>query len=104
MKFTNETQRQFSKAIADAIVFLNDDESEMSDPCMYAETGGTNRREIGFHFGAKSHMRDGDVFWIMIEPDSFAGDFDPTADPEDEATGIVDSIWVDAVQDISANM
>ena len=104
MKFTNETRRQFSKAIADAIVFLNDDESEMSDLCIYAETGGTNRREIGFHFGAKSHMRDGDVLWMMVEPVSFAGDFDPDADPEDAAIGIVDSMWVDAVQDISANM
>ena len=104
MKFTNETQRQFAKSITEAIEFLNDEDSEMSDPCIYAETGGTNRREIGFHFGAKSHMRDGDVLWMMVEPDSFAGDFDPTADPEEEAHWIVDSIWVDAMQDISENM
>ena len=103
MKFTNETRRQFSKAIADAIVFLNDDESEMSDLCIYAETGGTNRREIGFHFGAEMHMQEGDILWMMIEPDSF-GDYDLTADPEDEADGISDNLWVDAVQDISANM
>ena len=103
MKFTNETQRQFSKAIAGAIAFLNDDESEMSDPCIYAETGGINRREIGFHLGAEMHMQEGDVLWMMIEPDSF-GDYDLTADPEEEAIGIVDDMWVDAVQDISVNM
>ena len=103
MKITNETQRQFAKSITEAIEFLNDEDSEMSDPCIYAETGGANRRDMGFHFGSKIHMQEGDVLWMMVEPDSF-GDFDPSADPEDEASGIVDNMWVDAVRDISDNM
>tara|TARA_B110001469_G_scaffold63141_1_gene60537 strand:- start:289 stop:600 length:312 start_codon:yes stop_codon:yes gene_type:complete len=103
MKFTNETQRQFAKAITEAIEFLNDDESEIRSPCIYAETGGVGRREIGFCFGAKDHMQDGDVLWIIVEADSF-GEYDASADPEDEAAGIVDNMWVDAVNDISDNI
>jgi hypothetical protein len=100
MKFTNESQRQFAKAIAEAIMFLNDEESDMSNPCIYAETGGVGRREITFCFGPKEHMQEGDVLWIMVEPDSF-GEYDVSADPEDEADAITDNMWVDAVNDIS---
>ena len=102
MKFTPNTQRQFCRAIEDALEFLIDDENEMLNPCIYAETGGVDRREIGFCFGAKEHMQPGDILWKMVEPHSF-GDYDPTADLEDEANGICDKAWVDVVNDISAN-
>jgi hypothetical protein len=100
MKFTNKTAREFAKSITTAIEFLNDEESEMSNPCIYAETGGVGRRDIGFCFGAKEHMQEGDILWINVEPDSF-GEYDASADLEDEADAIAANLWEDAVIEIS---
>lgn len=99
MKITNETKRQFAKSITSAIEFLNDDDTEMFNPCIYAETGGETRKEMGFHFGPEEHMQDGDILAMKIEPDSF-GEYDRNADPEDEADLIASALWDDVIGEV----
>ena len=99
MKITNKTHRQFIAAIGEAITDLNNDEIP-SNPVIYAVTSG---EDLGIQYGSKEHLQEGDVIWLHVEPDSF-GDYDSSADPEDEAAAIYNNIGADAINDICDNI
>lgn len=99
MKITNKTHRQFVSAIAEAIKDLNSGESPQN-PVIYAVT---SKEGLGIQYGSKAHLQEGDVIWLHVEPDSF-GDYNSSADPEDEAAAIYNNMGADAINDICDNI